>query len=743
MRGAHHTVRWNPGRISLRTLRPLSLLCAWLAAAPAHALELVCPQLGAADAGPASTDERLVLTADQAEITEEGLSTLEGTVRLVQGSNRIEAQALSFDRQTQRVKLSAESVFRNEDLMIHSREAEFDLANETGTFRDTEFTLFPRSARGAAARVDLSRAGTVDIEDAYYTTCAPGSNAWFLEASEIELDRNEGLGVARHARLRFGYVPILYAPWFQFPIDDRRRTGLLFPTIGDSDNAGFDVRQPLYLNLAPNYDATLTPRYMSERGTQLGTEARYLFRQHTGTAQFEYLDEDQRTDERRSFFDYDHQGLINRRLAVAARYAEVSDSQYFEDLGTRLDAAAVTHLPRSVQLTYTAPAAYTMMARVTDYETVSATALAATQEPYRRLPEVRLDAITRKAKFDTRAGLVGQYANFQRELAPEGQRLDLNPFVRFHHDHSAWYAASQVDLRYTRYVVKNPDAEPTRTLPQYSVEGGLRFERITSAGQLQTLEPRLYYLYVPFREQSHLPLFDTGEPDFDFVQLFARNRFSGEDRLSDANHLALAFTSRLIDPDDGDQRFTGSLGQIFRFEAPQVQVPGFSAPDSGGTDLIGELGYRLFSGFTATTTAQWSQDRNELVRGGAALRYADGRRQAGLVYRYREHLPLTGTSLAGSGLEQLEQFDLSARSPVFGAVSAVGRWRYSRVDDRTLDSLGGLEYETCCWAVRGAWRRYQFNTQLEYTTGIYLQLELKGLTRIGAGFQSLLPRAED
>ena len=757
MRGAHHTVRWTPGGLFLRTLRPLSLLCAWLAASPAGAIELVCPQLGAdaVSAAPETPDRHLVLTADQAEITQEGLSTLEGTVRLAQGENRIEAQALSFDRQTQRVKLSAESVFRNEDFLIRSREAEFDLANETGTFKQTEFTLVPRSARGAAERIDLSRTGTVNIQDVYYTTCAPGSKAWFLEASEIELDRNEGLGVAKHARLRFGYVPILYAPWFQFPIDDRRRTGLLFPTLGDSDNTGLDVRQPLYLNLAPNYDATLTPRYMSDRGTQLGTETRYLLPQHTGRANFEYLDKDQRTDERRSYFDFGHEGLLNRRLAVEARYREVSDSQYFEDLGSQMDAAAITHLPRSAQLTYAAPAAYTVMARVTDFQTVSTTALVPTLEPYRRVPEIRIDAITRKAKWDTRVGVAGQYVRFERTRPPEGQRLDLNPYVRFHHDHSAWYAASQVDLRYTSYAVTDPVApqaeHPSRTLPQYSVEGGLRFERITTSGELQTLEPKIYYLYVPYREQSQMPLFDTGEPEFDFVQLLARNRFSGEDRLSDANHVATTVTTRVLDPADGEQRLTASLGQIYRFVAPQVgnnerlALAAFGIdppPDSGGTDLIGEVGYRFFGGFSATTTAQWSQDRNEFVRGGAALRYRDARRQAGLVYRYREQLPLT------TPLTSLEQYDLSARSPVFGAVSAIGRWRFSSTDHRSLETLGGLEFETCCWAVRGAWRRYQFGfdevaVEPEYTTGVYLQLELKGLTRIGAGFQSLLPRAEE
>ncbi len=715
-------------------------------AAGAIEVELSCPQLGSDEELdlPAPPDDRLVLTADQAELTQEGLSTLAGTVRLVKGGSRLEAQALSYDQQTQQVKLSAESLFRNRDLVVRSRSAELDLANETGTFHGTEFTLVSRAARGAAETVRLTKDGTVDVNDVYYTTCAPGSKAWFLEASEIELDREEGLGRAKHARLRFGYVPILYLPYFQFPIDDRRRTGILFPTLGDSDTTGLDLRVPLYLNLAPNYDAMITPRYMSERGTMVGSEARYLAPRHTGQVSYEYLDDDERTGERRSYFNFHQRGLVNRRLAAETRYAEASDPQYFEDFSGRLEAASITHLERSAQLTYTSPAAYTLMARVTDFQTVSAALLDPTVtldpslEPYRRLPEVRVDAITPGAKWGLRLGVTGQYVNFARETPPEGQRLDFDPFVRFVSDHSAWYAASQLDLRHTRYTVRDPNTSLERTLPQFSVEGGLRFERVTAAGELQTLEPRLYYLHVPYRDQSELPQFDSGEPDFDFVQLFERNRYSGVDRISDADHLAVALTHRLLDPVDGRQRLSASIGQIYRFEPTRVALENCTGEactaDRGGTDFIGELDWGLPYDLRFTTTGQWSQDRNEVVRGGVALHYRSERRRADLSYRFREVLPVTGG--------ELEQLDLSGSTPLFGPVSVLGRWRYSREDFRTLEALGGLEYQTCCWALRAAYRRYQFNTDQDYTTGIYLQIELKGLTRIGAGFEALLPPLE-
>lgn len=729
-------------------LRLKILAAVFLLPASAPAQELICPQVGAGESAPLAEpgDDRVLVSADQAEITQQGLSTLAGTVRLIQGDNRFDAQALSYDKQSRRVQIQAESLFRNRDLLVRSREADFDLVNNSGVFLGTEFTLINRGARGAAERIELSRTGPIRIEDVYYTTCAPGSRAWFLEASDIELDREKGLGTARHARLRFGYVPILYSPWFQFPIDDRRSSGFLFPTVGNSDNTGVDMQVPYYLNLAPNYDAQITPRYMSERGTQLATQGRYLLRNHTGRLSYDYLDRDEKLGRERAYGAFEHQGLLNRRLALDARYGEVSDEGYFEDLAGKLDASSVTHLERSAQLTYASPAAYTITARVSDYQTVSTNVLPA-DEPYQRLPQIRIDALTRKALWNSRLGFAGEYVNFSRDIdvitngIPEprqGQRLDLNPYLRFLHDRNAWYLSSQLDWRQTQYKVTDASASD-RGLPMFSAEGGLRFERRTGSGELQTLEPQLYYLYVPYRDQDRLPRFDVGEPDFDFVQLFARNRFSGEDRIADANHLAAALTSRLINPADGRQHLSVSLGQIYRFETPRVSVagPGFTRVDSGGTDYIGEFDYRPLARLSLLSNVQWSPDKGQFMRTSAAVRYRGDSVRADLSYRYRNGFFATLTPPA-----DLEQTDASLAAPLIGGWSVLGRWRYSAEENRTLEAVGGLEYQTCCWAVRSAYRRYQFNTQQEYATGVYLQLELTGLSRIGTGFQSLLPSLE-
>jgi LPS-assembly protein len=684
----------------------------------------VCTHLGLVDEAPAlgEDDPALRLNADRVDFVGGGLSSLTGAVELRQGNKVFRTEALEFEDQDDRVRVRARSIFRNPQLIIRSESADFDLAAESGVFSATQFHLVPQSARGGADRIRLATDGSAELDAVRYTTCAPEAETWFLQARQIRLDTERGLGTARHARIHFARVPIVYLPYFQFPIDDRRRSGLLFPTFGQSDRTGTDLRWPVYLNLGPNYDATVTPRLMSQRGLQITTQGRYLLPQGEGRLGYELLGSDTLRGGSRSYVYGEHLGLINDRLAVDARYAEISDRQYFEDLGGDIDLAAITHLERSARLTYQAPGTYTLTALVQDYQTV-VSRLDPIDEPYRRLPQLQLRALTRDAYLGARAGLRAEHVNFARSDSVEGQRVDLRPFLRYENDQLSRYLVAEVDYRHTAYQLTGVTAEanrqPTRSLYSLGAETGLRFDRLTPGGRLQTLEPRAFYLYVPFVDQSRLPLFDSGEPDFDFTQLFARNRFSGEDRVSDAHHLAVAATSRLLDPETGVVRWSASVGQLYRLQAPRVDLPGLPTPDSGPTDFIASFDYRLSSRLSSLATAQWSPDEERFDRTRLALRYRHPRADVLMGYRYREGL--------------LEQGDIGMDLPLAGGFSAVGRWRYSLQDQQSLDLYTGIGYESCCWALRTSYRRFIAGTDGRYDSGVYLQLELKGLTRIGGG----------
>lgn len=702
------------------------------APAKAPAEEIGCEQMQFAYEAPQiEFDDRLIMNADEALLKKDGLSNLAGAVTIRQGDKVFSADQVSFDESTRKVSVQSESLFRNKDVIIRSREAQFDLNGETGAFVGTEFTLPGRSARGEAERIEIDTKGRARLFDASYTTCGPKSDAWYLESSDIRLDQREGLGTARNTRLRLMGVPVIYLPYFQFPIDDRRRTGLLYPTIGTFSGSGVDMRWPVYVNLAENYDATVTPRYLAERGLQSAVDFRYLLNKGEGSMRYEYLD-DSKFGQDRSLFRLDHHNLFNQRLALEATYAESSDREYFEDLGGTLSSSSITHLEQTAKLTYQAPASYTITALVQNFQPI-ATTLTQIDDPYKRLPQIRFR--TRTGRFlDTRAGIESEYVNFARDNSVEGSRLVLAPYLQFERQSAAWYVTGQADLQHTRYELTETDPgqpkSPDRTLPVISAETGLRFERITQSGRLQTLTPRAFALYVPYENQDDLPIFDTGEPDFDFVQLLARNRFSGEDRLADARHIAGAATLRELDPDSGEALWSASIGQLYRIEAPRVGLPDVPPPERGATEFIGQVDYRLSRSWRAVVAAQWAPEDSEFERTQFGLRYRnpDRRHQFDIAYRYRRDI--------------LEQADMSFLTPIGGGWKFAARTRYSLRDSESRENFAGIEYGTCCWAARVSWRRFIGDASGNFDSGVYLQLQLKGLGSLGAGGDTLLPDSE-
>ncbi len=720
-----------------RTLRYSAALLLLTFAIGAEAAVSSCPQLQYSNAfSPASNDQHVVILADHASgnLDNSGLSTLNGSVHVSQNGREFSTSELDYDGATQHLLVNNESLFRDPHFIIRSGTADFDLNRQSGIFTQTQFTLRQRNSRGSAARISVASSGKAELDHAEYTTCAPGDQAWVLQASSIKLSQADGLGTARNAVLRFQGVPLLYLPYFQFPIDARRTTGLLFPTIGQSGKTGFDARIPLYLNLAPNFDDTFTPRLMTRRGIQLGNNFRYLLDRNTGSFYYQYLNHDQDTGHERSFIQLQQHGLLSDRLGLDVNFAQVSDINYFDDFGgaysdSNLADSSTPYLPRGAKLTYHGPSPYTIQLLAESYQPLSIIS-DPNNEPYTRLPELTFAGITSNTLHGIRAGIGSSATNFERKASIQGQRLYLDPYLRWDVDHTGWYASSRIDGTYTRYALSGPlnglPQNPQRLLPEYSLGGGLKFERLTDHGSLQTLEPQLFYLYVPYRNQNDLPIFDSGLPDFDFPELFARNRYTGEDRIADANQLTSVLTTRLIDPVTGLVTLSASIGQIYRFVAPKVEFPGTELPSAGSSDYVGSIDYRLSRHWDTQSTVQWSSAGNRFTRGSAALRYhGEHQQRFDIAYRYRQGL--------------FNQADVSFVAPLYDRWHVAGRLIYSIRDANSLEAFGGVEYETCCWAIRGGVRRYISSVNGNFSVGTFLQFTLKGLTSIGSGWANLLP----
>lgn len=695
-----------------------------------------CPQFEyLQELPPIPSDPQLVLNADKADFSEGGISTLSGSVHVSQNGREFAAEQLNYSDVDRHIRIDSQSLFRDDRLVIRSGKTDYDLKLGSGVFLDNTYTLRQIAGRGVSKRITVGEDGIAELEGVRFTTCAPGNEAWTLSASDIKLDQDAGQGSARNALLRFQGVPLFYLPWFQFPLDTLRHSGFLLPIVGNNNTNGFDIRWPFYLNLGPNYDATLIPRYLSNRGEQIGGNFRYLLPGNKGNFFGEYLPKDERLGGvPRSYVDYQHEGRLSDRVGLDIHYARVGDRNYFANFGGGVNLTSTPYLERGAKLTYQAPTIFRIEALVQDYQTLSTTATPVV-DPYQRLPQIRLDALSKNSFHDIRAGFDGEFTNFARADSVQGQRFIAQPYLRWERDRAAWFAAAQADLSYTAYTLTNTPlgqpSEPRRTLPLFNAEGGLRFERLTGAGSVQTLEPHVFYLYVPYRNQDTLPLFDSGLPDFDFPQLFARNRYSGSDRISDANQFTTALTTRLIEPDSGIVRLSATFGQIYYVRGPRVDLPGFDTPSTGNSDYLANVEYQLTRRWLASATAEVTPKFDRFTRTAFALRYREpdavgGGRRIDLAYRYRNGL--------------LEQADASFSSPITDAWRLASRLRYSLRDSHALESFVGVEYQTCCWAISTTYRRYLSGGNIDrFNNGFYVQLELKGLTRIGNGFERLLP----
>jgi len=685
-----------------------------------------------------------------------GIYNVTGNVTLRRGDQFLGTDSIEFSQDTGTYTATGNVRYQDSGMRVVAERLEGDQNSDSHRIDNVRYQLTERRGNGGAERIEMQESKG-RMFGSTYSTCPPSQRWWELRAQRIDVDTEEGTGVARNATLRIGKVPVLYVPWMPFPTDDRRRTGLLYPSISVSSRNGFDWRQPIYFNLAPNYDLTLTPRWMSKRGLQLGTEFRYLTDRGRGTFELEALPSDDLTwrerpeeiadprippenyrKKNRGMARYNGSYNVNRSWQARANLYWISDPAWLEDSSSTAEGVSISSLPSNIGIY--GRGLYWTAAALAEYHMLSDNTIREVALPYNRLPRTYLRWEQPFGRFlagaDTEAV---RFEHVEPELKPGGSRLDLKPWVSLPLEGASWYVTPTLAWRYTGYQLDEafPNRSPSRSQPIGTVDAGLFLDRTTrfrGESFLHTLEPRLFYLNSPYREQDDIPLFDTRPMSFSWGQLFRDNRYSGADRQGDANQLTLALTTRLIRESDGREKLSASVGQIRYFEDARVTLGGEVPVEKGSSSWVADTSYAINDRWTVGASYQWNPATRREDLATFRTRYLIG--DDGIVnlsYRYRRNV-LRQTDL-------LEQVDLSFLYPINPSWSLVGRYYYSLQAREVIEGIAGVQWESCCIAARLVGRRYVRNTRGEMNDSIQLEIELKGLGSAGPDNRGRLRRA--
>jgi LPS-assembly protein len=748
--------------------------------------------------GIAADDHQIHIEANDAVLSiADGTTVLNGRVTVTQDLRSVSADSVTYDFNADKLNVKGKVDFLDPKLRVRSDSGSYETAG-AANFNEAFFQLMDRNGRGFAKDINVNPDGKVALDHVHYTSCPVGNEDWSLNASQISLDTKLQEGVAHHVTMRFKDVPVFYTPYISFPLGDERKSGVLFPSFGHSGSNGFDVEVPYYFNLAPNYDLTVTPAVLTARGEQLAENFRYLTANSHGYLDATFLPNDKQLHEDRSYLHYTDVTDIQHGLRFDADITSVSDSNYFQSFAVGTEQTSVTYLERRADVLYYDDA-WRIRAQLQNFQTID-TSVVDSERPYSRVPRVQATALYPIENSNFEFAFDSEAVNFLRGVGPTGLRLNLSPEIRWSSRGPGYFFEPAIGYDFTQYDLHDAGlglpSTPTRALPYARLDTGLVFEREAgSQGQrTQTLEPRLVYSYVPYRNQDELPIFDSGLPDLNLTELFRTNRYVGSDRIGDANQVALAVTTRLFDTVSGTQYLSATVGQIRYFSIPRVglptdalnpatallgqnvpivnplELPGdalliargqpfvpyypgepISALNRYGltqaqqlnsqtpgafpaSDIVAEVVLTGYKHLGVNLDYQWNPYTSQTEKSEISVQYRpDPSRVINIGYRFQEGI--------------LKQWDGSFAWPIAEHWNTVGRWVYSLQDRQTIEQVAGFEYKSCCYKVQLVQRRYLSIRPGTTTTGgtldtaIALQLELTGLSSVGKREDSFLEQS--
>jgi len=732
------------------------------------------------------------IETDTSNYAADGEAMLRGDVVLRQGDRELQAERLFVPANRERVDAQGEFELRDGRALLRGEEATLYLEQDRGLIEDSEYVLYEQRVRGEARQLQQLGEQLYRLRDASFTTCEPGQDSWQLASSDIRLNQAEGFGVARHARLEVKGVPVFYWPWLRFPIDDRRQTGLLSPSVSFSSEQ-LDYTQPFYWNIAPNQDATITPRWLSDRGLLLGGQYRYLTEHYgSGTLEGAWLNSDnggsggdanRYEGQDRWYLDVQHSGRISDASAYQLRYGGASDGRYFNDFSDSFGSSERSGMERLAQVDYQGQR-WRLDARMQGYQRLD-DPLSDSDKPFYRLP-----SLTAAASWIQDNGLYAEWSSnatyFWRDVdqrqvpireAANGSRVHLAPALGWRYEKPWGYLAPRAELWHTAYALDygnrqtSRDTSPDRSVAITSVDAGLNFERELALGgrdYRQTLEPRINYAFVPRTDQVDLPEFDSRERAFSWDQLWSPKRFSGSDRVGDLNRLSIGFESRLIEDSSSQEHLSVGVGQSLYFSDRRVGIDGndqslpqqpdvnpdvnperFYQATRDRSPLVSRLEWQINPRWS--TSAEWLyDDQRELTeRTGVDIAYRHSRGHVvNLGYRWE----IEGFDPALDPVDDnfrgynREEWDFSFAWKASPSLDLIGRYLHDQTNDRALEKLAGVQWNDCCYGLQLVWRNWVDDNDTARVAddfndrGLFLRFVLHGLGGVGQDADSYFER---
>ncbi|MAT93519.1 MAG: organic solvent tolerance protein [Halioglobus sp.] len=708
--------------------------------------------LAGEDTGQSPAQAKISARADSSQIIGDE-AVLTGNVTAQQGYRRISGDRAVVDREQESALISGNVTLREPGVLLVGEQAEGFSRTGEATLESGRYLFHERHMRGAADLLERDEEGLIHIHDGNFSYCAPGENDWAIRADLLELDFEEGLGTAHDAKIDVEGVPVFYFPWLRFPLDDRRRTGFLWPDFGSDSTGGLDITVPFYMNLAPNYDALYSPRYIEERGLNHELLLRYLNpvagKWTLGGA---WMGDDDRYSDQvpgnrstdRWLGVVKQNGLYQQRWRSRVDYSKASDVDYLKDLETsNLDSQRRTSLLQLASLDYLGDS-WLVNLQAQQFQSLANDI----NEDYKKLPQLTAQYWGRGTPFELEPVIVSQVSNFdsdedrvtgQRVYAEAGLTYPMNwlfgslqPTVKYR---QLYYDLSETTLY--------PEDSPSAGSALASLDGSLFFDRKLNLGGrdlLQTLEPRLYYLYSEYEDQTDQPDFDSAELTFTYNQLFRETRFSGRDRLDDANQIAVGLTTSFIDETDGTSLASASIGQIYYFRDRKVRLlPTAEALDDSGSEIAGELSLTPDRHWQLRSSLVYDPFDDKVNSGHFVTSYyADNGGIYNIGYSFRRPLTTVNTVVEQPNTAEAS---VSAYLPVSENWSLFGAMNYSTQANKSVEDMIGVEYDSCCWTLRLLYLRY-FNNEsnetvdfndpnLERENTAQFQIILKGMGGFG------------